>query len=193
MSATMARQGGWVQLGHTDMRLALNMAKMAKGVFSRASREETQHLIKNPRAEVREEKKRCVECPAHSKVKAAIEQHLAMVYEIQADGCLPCQYGTALNPQTPWRRKGTGAPPQGWRNKPTPEQTPPPPGTPPVPPGDYHGSQSSQIAILPARYVYIPTLLPSTLRFNQDASTKDSEQDEDFIPDLLTDEGTSTG
>jgi hypothetical protein len=38
------------------MRLALNMAKMAQGGFSRATIEETQ-LIKKPRAEVREEKK----------------------------------------------------------------------------------------------------------------------------------------
>jgi hypothetical protein len=30
MSASMARQGGRVQLEQSDMRLALNMAKMAK-------------------------------------------------------------------------------------------------------------------------------------------------------------------
>jgi len=52
MSATMARQGGRVQLEQTDMRLALNMAKIAKRGFSRATIEETQHLIKKPRAEV---------------------------------------------------------------------------------------------------------------------------------------------
>jgi hypothetical protein len=32
MSATMARQGGRVQLEQSDMRLALNMAKMAKAI-----------------------------------------------------------------------------------------------------------------------------------------------------------------
>jgi len=37
MSATMARQGGRVQLEKSDMRLALNMAKMARGGFSRAA------------------------------------------------------------------------------------------------------------------------------------------------------------
>jgi len=37
MSATMARQGGRVQLEQSDMRLALNMAKMAKGRFSCAA------------------------------------------------------------------------------------------------------------------------------------------------------------
>jgi hypothetical protein len=53
----MARQGGSVQLEQSDMRLALNIAKMAKGGFSHAAVEETQYLIKKPRAKVREEKK----------------------------------------------------------------------------------------------------------------------------------------
>jgi len=39
MSATMARQGGQVQQEQSDMRLALNMDKMAKGgVFVRRNR-----------------------------------------------------------------------------------------------------------------------------------------------------------
>jgi len=42
MSATMARQGGWVQLEQSNMRLVLNMAKMAKGGILRAAIEETQ-------------------------------------------------------------------------------------------------------------------------------------------------------
>jgi histone H3/H4 len=54
MSATMARQGGRVQLEQSDMRLAFNMAKMAKGEFSRAAIEEMQQLIKKPGAEVQE-------------------------------------------------------------------------------------------------------------------------------------------
>jgi hypothetical protein len=61
MSATMARQGGRVQLEQSDMCLALNMAKMAKEGFSRAAREETKYLIKKPRAEVGDEQKRGVE------------------------------------------------------------------------------------------------------------------------------------
>jgi len=81
MSATMARQGGRVQLEQSDMRLALNKAKMADGGFSRATIEEMQQLIKKPRAEVREEKKQGVEFPGHRQVKAAIERHAAMVYE----------------------------------------------------------------------------------------------------------------
>jgi len=90
MSATMARQGGRVQLEQSDMRLALNMAKMAKGGFRCTAIEETQQLIKKPRAEVREEKTQGVECPGHNKVKAVIERHPAMVRENQTDGCLPC-------------------------------------------------------------------------------------------------------
>ena len=132
MSATMARQGGRVQLEQSDMRLALNMAKMAKEGFSRAVIEETKYLIKKPRAEVREEKKRGVVFPGHKKVKAAIERHPAMLRQNQTAGCLPCQNGTAKNPQTRWRRKGTGAPPPNRRRQqtpePTPELTPPLPG-----------------------------------------------------------------
>jgi len=56
MSATMARQGGRVQLEQSDMRLALNMAKLAKGGFLHASIEGTQQLIMKPRVEVQEEK-----------------------------------------------------------------------------------------------------------------------------------------
>jgi len=41
MSATMSRQGGWVQLEQSDMRLALNMAKMATGGFVHATIEVT--------------------------------------------------------------------------------------------------------------------------------------------------------
>ena len=52
MSATMARQGGRVQLEQSDMRLALNISKMAKEGFSRSAMEETKYLIKKPRAKV---------------------------------------------------------------------------------------------------------------------------------------------
>jgi len=40
MSATMARQGGRVQLEQSDLRLALNMAKMAKEGFLCDAKEE---------------------------------------------------------------------------------------------------------------------------------------------------------
>ena len=52
MSATMAGQGGRVQLEKSDMRLAFIMATMAKGGFSHATMQETQYLIMNPCAEV---------------------------------------------------------------------------------------------------------------------------------------------
>jgi len=73
MSATMARQGGRVQLEQSDMRLALNMAKMAKGGCSRAAIEETKFLSKKPRAKVQEENKWGVEFPGHENVKAPME------------------------------------------------------------------------------------------------------------------------
>jgi len=60
MSATMARQGGRVQLGQSNMRLALNMAEMATAGCSHAILEETQHLIENPCTEVWEGKKQGV-------------------------------------------------------------------------------------------------------------------------------------
>jgi hypothetical protein len=96
----MARQGGRVQLEQSDMRLALNMAKMAIGGFSRAAIEVTQYLIKQPCAEVREEKKRGVEFPGHSKVKAAMERQPAMIHHNHMARCLPCQNGTAKNSET---------------------------------------------------------------------------------------------
>jgi len=150
MSATMARQGGWVQLEQSDMRLALNMAKMAKWGFSSAAIEETQQLIKKPRAEVREAKKRGVEFAGHNKLKAAIERHPAMVRENQTDGCLPCPNSTANNPQTRWRSKGQGAPP--------PRPVPPWPESPPVPSDD---KECSEMEGMPPAFLYIHTPLPN--------------------------------
>ena len=45
MSATMARQGGRVQLQQSDVGLALNKAKMAKGGLSCTAREQPKYLI----------------------------------------------------------------------------------------------------------------------------------------------------
>jgi len=110
-SATVARQGGWVQLEQSDMHLALLMAKTAEGGFSRATIEETQVLNKTPRAEVWEEKKRGVECPWYQQVKAAIERHLAMLRQNSMAWYLSCQHRTGKNPQTWWRSRGSGGPP----------------------------------------------------------------------------------
>jgi len=82
------------------MRLAMNMAKMAKGGFTRASIEDVQQLNKKPRAEVQDEMKWGVEFSGHNKVKAAIERHLAMIHENQTDGFLPWYNGTRKNPQS---------------------------------------------------------------------------------------------
>jgi len=186
MCATMARQGGRVQLEQSDMRLALNMAKMAKEGFSCAAIEETKSLIEKPRAEVREEKMRGVEFPGHKTIKAAIQRHPAMLPHNQTSGCLLRQNGTAKNLQTPWRREGTGAPPPARRRVRTPEPTPPPPGTPPAPTGNTSRDQLSEIVNLPAGYTYLHTALPCAKFFEDD---EDTELDTDFDPDMLTDDG----
>jgi len=188
MSATMARQEGRVQLEKSDMRLALNMAKMATEGFSRTAIEETKCLIEKPRAEVREEKKWGVEFPGHKKVKAVVQRYPAMLRQNQTSGFLPCRNGTAKNLQTRWRRKGTGASPPDGRRESTPEPTPPLPGTPPAPTSNTSAVQPSQMVNLPARYTYSNTALPSTECFNDE----DTELDTDFDPDMLTDEGYYT-
>jgi len=55
MSATVARQGGRVQVEQSDMHLALNMAKIAIEGFQRAMIQEPQYLINDllPRSERR--------------------------------------------------------------------------------------------------------------------------------------------
>jgi hypothetical protein len=189
MSATMARQGGRVQLEQSDMRLSLNMAKIAKEGFSHAAIEETKHLIKKPRAEVREEKKRGVEFSGHNKVKYAIERHPAMLRQNQTSSCLPCHNGTAKNLQTCWTRKGTGTPPPARRREQIPEPTPPPPGTPPSPTTYTSGAQPAEIINLPAGYTYSHTALPGAKYFHDD---EDTEHNTDFDPDMLTDEGWYT-
>jgi len=193
MSATMARQGGWVQLEQSDMHLALNMAKMAKWGFSRAPIEETQFLIKKPPVEVQEEKKWGVEYPGHKHVKVTMERHPAMLWENQMDGCLPFQNGTSQIAQTRWRCKGTSAPPPERLRQPTPEPTPHPPEMPLVLPGNKEAAHLSQIEGVQPGYVYIHTPLPSVQFFNHDAYAKDRKRDKDFDPDLLTEEETSTG
>jgi len=184
MAATMARQGGCVQLEQSDMRLALKMANMAKEGFSRAAIEETQQLIRKPPAEFRDEKKWGVEFPGHKKVKAAMGSHPAMVYRNHTAGCLPCQNGTAKNPQKRWRRTGTAAPPPDPAAPPP--DWPPLPGTPSAPPGDTDGRESYDIEGMPSNCVYLYSPHPNTWFFNQNAYAKDSKRDKDFIPDLLS-------
>jgi len=68
-----------------------------------------------------------------------------------------------------------------------------PPGMPCVPPGGNQSAQNSEVKGVPPGYVYIHTPLPNAQFLNLDAYAKDCKRDKDFIPDLLTDEGTSTG
>jgi len=189
MSATMARQGGRVQLEQSDMRLALNMAKIAKGGFSHTAIEETEYLIK-----VREEKKKySVEVPGHKKVKATIERDPAMLCQNHLPRCLHWQNCTARNPQTRWRCKDTGVPPPNRRRQQTPEPTSPLPGTATAINGNTSGSQFLVIVNLPPGYAYSHTSLPCAERFTLDLSAQNSEHYTDFDPDMLPDEGTSTG
>jgi len=185
MSATMARQGGRVQLLQSDMCLALNVAIMAKGECSRATIEETHQLIKKPGAKVREEKNQGVEFPGKKKVKAVIERHPAMIRENQMDGCLSCQNGTEMYPQSRWRCKGMGVPL-------LPPPGPPWPKTPAVPPGDSERNHSTVIEGPPPGYVYIHTPLRNAQFFNHNAYAQYRKCDKDFIPDLLTDQRLST-
>jgi hypothetical protein len=85
----MARQRGRLQLEESDMRLTMNMGKMANGLCSRATIEKTEHLVQTPHAAVREEKKRGVEFSAHQMVKAAIERHSARLLQNHTPGYLP--------------------------------------------------------------------------------------------------------
>jgi len=173
MSATMARQGGRVHLAQSDMRRALNMAKMGKGGCSWAAVEETQQLIRKPQAEDQEETKRGVQSLGHRKVKATIERHPAMVCKSHTAGYLPCQNGTAKNPQTLWMRERTAthppepvAPVPGMRSL---LRSPSPSGTPPAPSGDTEGNASYEIEGMLSRCVYMHSPLPNTQFFNHNA------------------------
>jgi len=92
-----------------------------------------------------------------------------------------------------WRCKGTGAPPSNPPSQPTPELTPPLPGTPPGPHGEQEGAKRSQIDNLPPRYVYSHSPFPSAQFVKLDAYVQDSQHDKDHNPDMLTDQGSSTG
>jgi hypothetical protein len=61
---------------------------------------------------------------------------------------------------------------------------------PPVPSVD---EESSEMEGVPPGHVYIHTPLPRTRLFNLDPYAMDRMRDKDFIPDLLTHVGQSTG
>jgi hypothetical protein len=115
-------------------------------------------------------------------VIGVIERHPAIVSENQTDDCLPCQNGTAQNPETRRRRKGLDAPP--------PRQAPSQPGTPAVPSDD---TQSSETEAVSPGSVNICTALPRLQCFNLDPYANDRMGEIHFVPTLLTDDGASTG
>jgi len=178
---------------------------MPQGGFSHATIEETQYLIKKPRAEVRKEKKRGVEFPGHKKVNSAMESYPAVIRQNQWDGCLPRQDGIARNPHTRCKHKGMGAPPPVRRRHqtpnpplstagtPSPPGMPSPPGKPPAPPGPTQGTQISHTDNLPAANVDSRVSLPKTQGVSLDAFAEDSLKDDDSDPELLTEERASCG
>jgi hypothetical protein len=70
---------------------------------------------------------------------------------------------------------------------------PNPPQNPPAPPGDNEETQGFQIDGMCPGYVYIHSPLPDTPSVNSDKYAKDCKHNLDVIPNLLTDERTSTG
>jgi len=154
---------------------------------------ESEFLIKNAHPAVWEEKKWGVEIPGHIKVKVLIERHLAMLYQNRTARCLPGYNRTAKNRQTQCRRQGTGLPQPDWLRQLTPWPTRPLSEMPPTPTGRYSGAQCSQIVNLLAGYPKSQTSLPWAEFFPLVASAHDSQHDTDCNPDILTDEGTSTG
>jgi len=165
MSPTMVRQGGQIQLEQSEMRLALNMGKKAKGGFSQATIEETHYLMWSPCAEVPKERKQGVLCRENRHVKAVLETHLDMVSENHTDGYLPWYIGTANNLQIRWRCTGTGEPLSDRCRQQTPDPTQTPPRTPYPLPCDNEGAQCSQINSVPARYAYVHAPLPNARCF----------------------------
>jgi hypothetical protein len=183
--------------GTVQLRLVLMTAKMAKERLSHAAMNETRYLIKIPRAEVREEQMQGVQFPGGYKVKAAILRLPAMLCQNFTPICLPCLNGTALMRPIRWRCKRTDSPPPNQLKQPTPEPTPQPtpplPWTPPAWTSNNCGAQGLEIIDLLAGYVYWRTSCPGAECFILDTSAQDSVHYTDFQPDMLPDEGRSTG
>jgi len=70
---------------------------------------------------------------------------------------------------------------------------PPLSGTPLASTSNTSGDQHLEIINLLAGYTYSHTSLPCAESFTLDASAQESEHNTDFDPDMLPDEGTSTG
>jgi len=101
MSATIARHAGHIQLEQSDMRLALNMAKMAKAGHSGTRIAETHYLILTPRTKVQEETKWGVEFPEHRKVKVQSQDTcLCCIETTQPDAFLAKMIPQRIHRQT---------------------------------------------------------------------------------------------
>jgi hypothetical protein len=100
----MCKQAGRVQLEQSDLRLAMNTIDKSNFGLTPANINETLEIIRKPRAELREEKRRGVQFEGHKNVKSVLQVHPAMNKAKQLTGCLPCQNGIANNPATRWKR-----------------------------------------------------------------------------------------
>jgi len=166
---------------------------MVKCGISCSTIETMQSRIEIHSAQYREENESGVNIPGHGNVKAVIKRHSAMVQANHTDSFLSYQNGTSLNPLTSWRRKWPCAPPPDWLWQPTLEPIPVPSRNPPAPPCGNLGTPALQNDVVPHGYVYVPTSLLSPECFNLDAFSQNRQHDKDMIPELLTDEKTSTG
>jgi hypothetical protein len=70
---------------------------------------------------------------------------------------------------------------------------PPLPGTPAAPLSNIARAQRAKMVNVPARYVYSHTSLLCAELCTLDLHAQDSQQYIDFDPDMLTEEGASTG
>jgi hypothetical protein len=82
----MCKQAGRVQLEQSDLRLAINTMDKSIHGLSLANINETLEIIRKPRAEIREEKRRKVEFEGHKNVKAVMQAHPAMDRQKEPEG-----------------------------------------------------------------------------------------------------------
>ena len=188
MSATVASQGGRVQLEQSDLHLAGKMAKMDIAGVLQTAIEVTQYLNIKLLPQVQQHQTHRAVFSGHETVKTAIERHPTMLCQNHTNRCLPCYNGTAVNALTHWSSNGMCVPPQDQDSQPAPESTPSLPTMPPTP---LH--QASQTNHLQPGYLNLHTSLPSAPFFNLVSCAWDSQHDISYNPDMLTDKGTSTG
>ena len=119
--------------------------------------------------------------------------HPAMLRENQPDCCLPCPNVPALNSQTCWRCKDTGA---SWPNHlrlPSPGLSPRLHGTPYLPPTNHDRAYDSEIEGVPPHFWYLYTALWWVKCLKPTEFTKDLKCKNESKSALLTVECPSTG